>query len=1106
MFDPVTIDLISHAPPLGDLDLSELPQRFTNAFAEIVAARVRLRGLATLEQRGEAVIELLAEMRRLAAAQELLVATAPERADRAAAAFVAGTAHQLCLMAETVVADRPPRFSSINAIHADHDICATLLFLIADSQSDAAEMAKRLKRPDGDLSAEDRLVTAIGDLATGRLREVIASEVDEDNFEFYDPPSDTSASGIAVEALLRRLHAGVIQLARELLVAPREGVAADAIPESRRIFAQVRDLSVAAIDDVFDEDGPQVFSAFPGPLHVAKLLLAVSGDLAEAALCRVPAPDGVDPGAWWQVIRRAARKRPYLWRNHREALEKGYLAKGVSAAVSFPTGGGKSTLAELKIAAALLGGGQVVVLAPTLALVDQTAFTLGNAFKNYTVLGDLDDEIAFSEVLELPEIIVTTPERCLVLQSIQPEAFAQVALVVFDECHLLHPRESDRSRRAIDAMLCILNLTSYAPDADLLLVSAMMQNAKEMAGWVAELTGRPCLSLDLAWKPTRQARGCVAYEAARITELNELLATAQLTATTKGVPKPVASRLDAPPFAFFCLRQTWATRNRDDYALMALLDEAVPFATGVSEKSGDWYMTPNGNIVAGTIAAAAAEDGLKTLTFVQSTTAAESTVRHFRSLLPKRRVVLTDEEQGWRKLVEDEMGGPQHCYLKLDAAGQVDGSAASHHGQLLKPERMLHESLFKRRDGIDALFATSTLAQGMNLPSDVVLIAGDSRWDVSDDKFKQLDAHELLNAAGRAGRAGEGGQGFVLVVPSKIINIDDDDNTIHRHWMSLQSIFSQSDQCLKIDDPLTGLLDRIHMHAHEGNEDYFLARLPVGEDDAPDEPAKAMIRRSFAAYRKRQEGKAEWIESRIDAALARRDDLAPKQDLTWLERVAASAGLPYEVVASLAGIIEAGAFDGDSTDCMNTLFDWVEAHPAWLMHLIRPNDIEGLFGKDYRAIVGNAAKAKVALPQIRPLLTAWMAGKPLCELERAIGTKEHLIKTCETARHFAVRLVPDLAFVAGLPARILAARAVAAGDEPAIPIVLQTLSGVVRKGCATPEQLANAVHLKSDSRPSARARFAEIQHYVLAGEPFENFESVLDRVRHAHAVAMFDEL
>jgi hypothetical protein len=225
-----------------------------------------------------------------------------------------------------------------------------------------------------------------------------------------------------------------------------------------------------------------------------------------------------------------------------------------------------------------------------------------------------------------------------------------------------------------------------------------------------------------------------------------------------------------------------------------------------------------------------------------------------------------------------------------------------------------------------------------------------------------------------------------------------------------------------------------------------------------------------------------------------------------LHRPEPSRSVPYEVVASLAALIEAGAFDGDSTGCMNTLFDWIEANPAWLMHLIRPNDIEGLFGKDHRAIDGNAGKAKVALPQIRPLLTAWMAGRPFCELERAIGTKEHLIKTCETARYFVDRLVPDLAFVARLPARILAASAVAAGDEPAIPIVLQTFSGVVRKGCASPERLANAVHLKLDSRPSARARFAEIEHHIAAGEPFETFENVLDRVRHAHAVALFDEL
>ena len=42
---------------------------------------------------------------------------------------------------------------------------------------------------------------------------------------------------------------------------------------------------------------------------------------------------------------------------------------------------------------------------------------------------------------------------------LQPDAFAGLGLIVFDECHLLHPREEDRSRRGLDAMLAILNLT-----------------------------------------------------------------------------------------------------------------------------------------------------------------------------------------------------------------------------------------------------------------------------------------------------------------------------------------------------------------------------------------------------------------------------------------------------------------------------------------------------------------------------------------------------------------------------------------------------------------------------------------------------------------------
>ena len=72
--------------------------------------------------------------------------------------------------------------------------------------------------------------------------------------------------------------------------------------------------------------------------------------------------------------------------------------------------------------------------------------------------------------------------------------------------------------------------------------------------------------------------------------------------------------------------------------------------------------------------------------------------------------------------------------------------------------------------------------------------------------------------------------------------------------------------------------------------------------------------------------------------------------------------------------------------------------------------------------------------------------------------------------------------------------------------VILTLGGIVRKGCASPEVLANAIHLSDYSRPAARERFAEIVHLIAPGNPNADFDAVLDRVRNAHALAMFDDL
>jgi hypothetical protein len=224
-------------------------------------------------------------------------------------------------------------------------------------------MAKQV-RPTNDGPVEIGLLNAIRDLATGRLDRIVASSL---------PGSDALLLGQPGQAATRSLYflllKGVHALAREMLAA----VSPDAEANALEIFRRVTALSVERLEGVFGPETAVPFSIFSGPLHLASLLSAVARDFPQSALVHVTPPGGVDAIRWLTLMKQMAEQRPYVWRNHRQAIDAGYLEAGLSAAVSFPTGGGKSKLAELKIAAALLRGAKVIFLAPTLALVDQTA-------------------------------------------------------------------------------------------------------------------------------------------------------------------------------------------------------------------------------------------------------------------------------------------------------------------------------------------------------------------------------------------------------------------------------------------------------------------------------------------------------------------------------------------------------------------------------------------------------------------------------------------------------------------------------------------------------------------------------------------------------------
>ena len=866
------------------------------------------------------------------------------------------------------------------------------------------------------------------------------------------------------------------------------------------VFRKVKNLASprGSLED--DLLGLAPVAVFPGPFHLASLLVAIGEALLEDAVVNVAPPSSVDPARWQRSMQAIAKDRPYLWANHQDAIKKGCLEPGVSSVISFPTGAGKSIVSELKIRATLLAGRKAVCLAPTHALVDQTARDLRAAFPSSSVQGERADEFGFSrEADDLPDILVMTPEACLLLIHMEASAFENVGLLVFDEYQLIHP-STDVDRRSIDAMLCIINFIRVAPNADLVLLSAMVKNTDEIVAWITELTGRSALELSMAWKPTRQMRGCVVYDQSRINKLNNKLRAAKETATTRNVPVEIKRQMTAQPFGFFSVQQTWASQKRQDYVYLPFYASPLQLAT-----NSNWRLTPNAGVVAAALATAAAEADIKTLIFSQSIPNAVSNAKKAACAIEACEVDLTEHEKRWFAIAVDELGGADQLYIDVHE-GKLVSQAASHHGQLLPEERYLVESLYKRPGGVKVLAATPTLGQGVNMPSELVIIAEDSRFNEETGRRTVLEAQELLNAAGRAGRAGQNATGIVVVVPGQIVGFDNAESQIGPRWSRLRGIFSQSDQCLILDDPFTALMDRIHASTDDlGDlERYAVSRLlETGEDKEEKTEVGLALGRTFAAFRKRQEGNHEWVQSRTQAALAllKEEGTGTDEDRA-IRDLSSTLGFPEEVVAILRTDVLTSPLGVDATVIAwrDWMLHWLNSHPDEMMRLIRIDDLTSLFGSKFSKLQTNRKRADYASPYLELALDLWMSGEPLKQIQAILPGSTRDRKKSTSARKFVLRLLPALAHVFGSPFMISRQQMKTSADtsEEPCPALLQ-LNRCIRRGFSSVEMAAfyDLVRTHRLSRREVHREFDRLQPYIPKPMNPESWAGVRDRIETA---------
>lgn len=439
-----------------------------------------------------------------------------------------------------------------------------------------------------------------------------------------------------------------------------------------------------------------------------------------------------------------ARGRVELWESQRRALDAGLLIDGTRGfSIRMPTSAGKTRIAELAILRTLTrqDGRKAVYVAPFRALADEVEGSLAPTladlgFRVSSVLGGFEVDELEAQLLDSADLLITTPEKLALLLRSRPEYFDKVGLTVLDEGHIIESK--DRGARY---EILLTQLRGRMPaDAQFLFISAVIstENAADFAEWLC--ADRNAV-IDTHWRPARQLVGIFNAERGRITYPEE--------GPVGGAPAP------------FVLG---AARPHDyvDYTPKMRREKTVSFP---SKSKGD---------LTAELAINFADQG-PVLVFTTQRAWAESVARTIARGLQLRRQTpgssiphaFDNAQSGSATIAAVEVA---ERWLGVDSLipRLLRQGIGIHHAGFPDAVRRAIEDDF-RSGRIGVLVATSTLAQGVNLPVKTVVVHTITRHDEGptpddDGENVPIELRDFRNIAGRAGRATLETEGHVVLV------------------------------------------------------------------------------------------------------------------------------------------------------------------------------------------------------------------------------------------------------------------------------------------------------------------------------------------------------